>query len=184
MSKTPPPPAAATDDYDLNDYYDDLGEAAEQEFAQYALGDLCVREIKKLLTEDNLKFQAIENSRQSRVSLIKQAVLPYLQRWYVCGVDAGARSILSPVSASKEDTLEREKLLRQQEAFDDHGWTRHPDIPDPKPLLERMFNEKGTKRALDILAEHEGLLFNEGYGAGFVAGTNHLEGSTPTQTPG
>ena len=139
-----------------------------------------MREIKRLLTQDNLKFQDIEDSRQSRVSLIKQAVLPYLQRWYVCGVDAGARSILSSVSASKEDTLEREKLLRQQEALDDHRWTGHPDIPDPKPLLERMFNQKGTERALEILAKHEELLFNEGYGAGFVAGTNLLEGSTPT----
>jgi hypothetical protein len=78
--------------------------------------------------------------------------LPTLESYYVRGAEAGAQSVLGTgYTVSQEEALESEE------------WTHRPEIQNPKPLLDQIFNANGTRDALDKLNEFEKSLFNDGY---------------------
>ena len=169
----PPPPAE--DDLEksfLKTSYQTIGENALGAFQTDDLGASCVEELSQVkgVKPINVVLASIlGHSTEDYAAIIRPAVSPTLERYYVCGAKAGARSVLDtrcPVSP--------------EDAFESEDWTRHPDVPNPRASLSSIFNPQGTEAALKVLHGFERSLFFQGYESGQTqAQTLCLSGNSP-----
>ena len=174
--KRPPP---AEDDLKksfLRISYKTIGENALGAFQTDDLGAPCVEELckfKELKIANRIMAAALQHSETRYAAFLRPAVRDAvsltLERYYVCGAKAGARSVLDtrcPVSP--------------EDAFESEDWTRHPDVPNPRASLSSIFNLKGTEAALKVLHGFEKSLFFQGYESGQTqAQALCLSGSSP-----
>lgn len=176
MSENTPPAADDLKKSFLRISYKTIGDNALCAFQTDDLGAPCVEElcnIKELKTANRIIAAVLQHSETRYAAFlgteVRTAVSPTLERYYVCGAKAGARSVLDthcPVSP--------------EDAFESEEWTQHPDVPNPRASLSSIFNPTGTEKALKVLHGFEKSLFFQGYESGQTqAQALCLSGSSP-----